>query len=50
VLALFDVIKKCLTLNPRKRITVEELLKHPFFVDVVVSSAPSTASSGPAEK
>ena len=35
VLHLFDVINKCLTLNPRKRITVEECLKHPFFADAV---------------
>jgi serine/threonine protein kinase len=35
VLHLFDVIFKCLALNPRKRITVEECLKHPFFADTV---------------
>lgn len=33
VLHLYDVIFKCLTINPRKRITVEECLKHPFFAD-----------------
>ena len=28
---LFHVIESCLTLNPRKRISIEECLKHPFF-------------------
>ena len=27
---LFDFLKKCLTINPLKRITVEEALDHPF--------------------
>jgi serine/threonine protein kinase len=38
VLHLFDVILKCLTLNPRKRITVEDCLKHPFFADPSTSA------------
>ena len=33
VFLLHNCIEKCLNLNPRKRVTVEELLQHPFFAD-----------------
>lgn len=33
-----DLIRKCLVVDPEKRITVRECLKHPFF-NTVVSSA-----------
>lgn len=29
--SLFDLVDKCLTVNPRLRITAEEALKHEFF-------------------
>jgi len=29
-----DLLKKMLTFNPKKRITVEEALEHPFFEDL----------------
>lgn len=29
--SLFDLVDKCLTVNPRQRITAEEALKHEFF-------------------
>ena len=29
--SLFDLIDKCLTVNPRNRISVEEVLRHEFF-------------------
>ena len=31
VVQLCDLIEKCLALNPRKRISTEEALNHPFF-------------------
>lgn len=30
--SLFDLVNKCLTVNPRRRITAEEALMHDFFV------------------
>ena len=30
---LFDLLCQCLTLDPAKRITVEDALIHPFFVN-----------------
>jgi len=29
-----DLLKKMLTFNPKKRITVDEALQHPFFEDL----------------
>jgi len=29
--SLFDLIEKCLIVNPRNRITVEDVLRHEFF-------------------
>ena len=34
-----DLIRKCLVVDPEKRITVRECLKHPFFNTVVSSPA-----------
>jgi serine/threonine-protein kinase PRP4 len=34
VLQLYDVIFKCLALNPRKRISCDEALQHPFFAEL----------------
>lgn len=34
-----DLIRKCLVVDPEKRITVRECLKHPFFNTVVSSSS-----------
>ena len=30
-LNLMDLVKKCLVFDPNKRITIREILKHPFF-------------------
>ncbi|XP_029408570.2 phosphorylase b kinase gamma catalytic chain, skeletal muscle/heart isoform isoform X3 [Bactrocera dorsalis] len=37
-----DLIRKCLVVDPAKRITVKEVLKHPFFNQMVLCSEPST--------
>ncbi|XP_020713768.1 phosphorylase b kinase gamma catalytic chain, skeletal muscle/heart isoform isoform X2 [Ceratitis capitata] len=37
-----DLIRKCLVVDPSKRITVKEVLKHPFFNQMVLCSEPST--------
>lgn len=29
-----DLIDKCLTFNPKKRITAQEAMKHPYFADI----------------
>lgn len=36
-----DLIRKCLVVDPSKRITVTEALKHPFFNTVVSSREPA---------
>ncbi|XP_067636991.1 probable serine/threonine-protein kinase fhkC isoform X2 [Eurosta solidaginis] len=37
-----DLIRKCLVVDPAKRITVKEVLKHPFFNQMVLCPEPST--------
>ncbi len=44
VLQLYDLISNCLMLHPRKRLTVEEALKHPF----VAGSAPAATNTAAA--
>jgi len=34
-----DLLDRCLNLNPEKRITPAEALKHPFFTDRVASAS-----------
>lgn len=47
VLQLHDLISNCLTLHPRKRLTVEEALKHPFVAGTVPAAAANAATAAP---